>query len=157
MADHVPDNLSQDLDPNVIACLMAVDGAEIEFLSTLQITCINRMGDICSGKNGVAVPSQVIDCLNFETQRGIGFLETAVNALPEAVEKVGYFGFVYEGRRDRILKDVETLKTSPEPQSIEIATQQVVTMATSAIMVLLLARETGTKFEAHVNDTFGEH
>lgn len=28
-ADHVPDNLSQDLDPNYIACLMAVDDAEM--------------------------------------------------------------------------------------------------------------------------------
>lgn len=156
-ADHVPDNLSQDLDPNYIACLMAVDDAETEFRDALQSTCIQRMGDICSGKNGIALASQVIDCLHFETQRGIGFLQNAANDLPASVEKEGFLGHGYERRRDGILKDVETLKNSPKPQSIETAVQQSVKMVSAATTLFWLARETETPIEAHVMASFGDH
>jgi hypothetical protein len=156
-ADHVPDNLSQDLDPNYIACLNTVDDAETEFRDSLQSTCIQRMGDLCSGSNGIAPPSQVIDCIHYEVRRGIVFLQVAANDLPEAVEKDGFFGHGYERRRDGILKDVEALKNSAKPLSIEIAVQQGVMMASAATTLFWLARETGTTLEAHVAASFGDH
>ncbi|MDP2579278.1 hypothetical protein Q8W37_04990 [Shimia thalassica] len=157
IADHVPDNLSQDLDPNYIACLAAVDGAEAEFRDALQSTCVERMGDICSGKNGLAPLSQVIECIHFETQRGIGFLEIAANGLPASPQKEGFFGHMYERRRDTILADVEKLRNLPKPETIEIAVEQSVTMASAATTLFWLARETGTSIEAHVSASFGAH
>lgn len=156
-ADHIPDNLSQELDPNYVACLMAVDEAEMEFREALQSACLQRMGDLCSGRNGLAPPSQVINCIHFETQRGIAFLRAAINELPELVEKEGFFGRGYERRRDRILADVEKLGNSPKPDSIEAAVQQSVTMASAATTLFWLARETGTSMEAHVSDSFSAH
>ena len=156
-ADHVPDNFSKDLDPNFIACLMAIDDAEMEFRHALESACFQRMGEICSGKNGDALPSQVIDCLHFETQRGIGFLLDAVNDLPESVERGGFFGHGYQTRRDGIMHDAKELKNSPAPNSIEIAVQQVITMASAAETLFWLARETGTPIEAHVVASFGGH
>ena len=156
-ADHVPDNFSQDLDPNYIACLMAVDDAEMEFRNALQYTCLRRMGDFCSGRNDQAPPSQVIDCIVFETQRGIAFLQEATNDLPETVEREGFFGRGYERRRDSILADVEKLRNSPKPETVEAAIQQGVILASSAITLFWLARETGTSIEAHVLASFGSH
>ncbi|MEO9652403.1 MAG: hypothetical protein ABJ360_10265 [Roseobacter sp.] len=157
IADHVPDNLSQDLNPNYIACLAAVDGAEAEFRDALQSKCFERMGDICSGKNGRAPPSQVIECLHFETQRGFGFLEVATNDLPASIEKEELFGHGYERRRDSILADVEKLRNSPKPETIDIAVQQGVIMASAATTLFWLARETGTSIEALVWASFGAH
>ena len=151
VADHVPDNLSQDLNPNYIACLNTVDDAETEFRDTLQSACIQRMGDLCSGSNGIAPPSQVIDCIHYEVQRGIVFLQGAAEDLP------GFFGHGYERRRDGILNDVEALKNSAKPLSIEIAVQQGVMMASAATTLFWLARETGTTLEAHVAASFGHH
>jgi hypothetical protein len=145
VADHVPDNLSQDLDPNYIACMNTVDDAETEFR------------DLCSGSNGIALPSQVIDCIHSEVRRGIVFLQVAANDLPEAVKKDGFFGHGYERRRDGILKDVEALKNSAKPLSIENAVQQGVMMASAATTLFWLARETGTTLEAHVAASFGDH
>lgn len=156
-ADHVPNNFSQDLDPNYIACMMSVDDAEAEFLDALQSTCIRQMGDICSGLNGTAPPSEVIECIHFETQRGIEFLEAAANDLPKTVDMEGFFGHRYEKRRDGILNDVGALKKLPKPPSIEVAVQQGVTMASAATMLFWLARETGTPIEAHVEASFGAH
>jgi len=156
-ADHVPDNLSQDLDPNYVACLMAVDDAEMEFREALQSTCLQRTGDLCSGRNGLAPPSQVIDCIHFETQRGIAFLQTATNELPEFVETEGFFGHRYKRRRERVLADIEKLRNSPKPDTIETAIQQSVTMASAATTLLWLARETGTSMRAHVLASFGAH
>lgn len=156
-ADHVPDNFSQDLNPNYIACLAAVDGADVEFRDALQSTCIQRMGDICSGKNGSAVPSQVIACLQFETQRGMDFVQGAASDLPETVEEEGFFGHGYQRRRDSILKDVEAIKNSPAPDTIETAVQQSIKMASAAITLFWLARETGTSIDAHVSASIGGH
>lgn len=156
-ADHVPNNLSQDLDPNYIACLMAVDNAETEFRDALQSTCFRRMGDICGVMNGFALPSQVIECMHFETQRGFDFLQLAANDLPASVDKEEFFGQGYERWRSGILRDIETLKSSPKPLSIETAVQQSVTMASAAITLFWLARETQTPMEAHVVASFGGH
>ncbi|WP_282060071.1 hypothetical protein [Roseobacter litoralis] len=156
-ADHVPDNLSQDLDPNYVACLMAVDDAETEFRQVLQSACLQRMGDLCSGSNGLAPPSQVIYCIHFETQRGIAFLRAATNELPEFVEKEGLFGHGYERRRDSILADAEKLRNSPKPETIETAIQQVVMMSSAATTLFWLARETRTSIEAHVLASFEAH
>jgi hypothetical protein len=156
-ADHVPANLSQDLDPNYVACLMAVDDAEAEFREALQSTCLKRMGDLCSGSNGRSLPSQVIDCIHFETQRGSAFLRAATNELPEFVEKEGLFGHGYERRRDRILADLGKLRNSPKPDTIETAIQQSVVMASAAITVFWLARETGISMEAQALASFGSH
>ncbi|MEL6464390.1 MAG: hypothetical protein AAFQ58_05415 [Pseudomonadota bacterium] len=157
VAEHVPDNLSQDLNPNYIACLMAVDDAETVFRDALQSACIQRMGDLCSGRNGLAPSSQVIDCIHFETQRGIDFVRAAASELPELVEREGFFGHGYEKRRDSIFKDVELLKNSPKPKSIETAVQQSVTMASTATLLFWLARETQTPLEAHMAASFGDH
>lgn len=156
-ADHVPDDLSQDLNPNYIACLAAVDDAETEFRNALQSTCIQRMGDICSGKNGIALPSQVIACLHFETQRGIEFVQVAANDLPEAFEEEGFFGRGYQRWRDRILMDVETLQNLPAPETLETAIQQSTKMASAATTLFWLARETRTPIEAYVLASFGDH
>ena len=157
VADHVPDNLSQDLDPNYIACLMAVDDAKTEFRDALQSTCLERMANLCSGMNGHALPSQVIGCLNFETQRGIRFLKVAANDLPASVEKEGLFGHGYERRRSSILEDVETLENSPKPQDIDAAVQQSIIMSLAATTLFWLARETQTSMESHVKASFGRH
>jgi hypothetical protein len=156
-ADHVPDKLSQDLDPNYVACLMAVDDAEEEFRFALQSVCLQRMGDICSGRNGLAPPSQVIECIHFETRRGIDFLQEGVGELPKFVDREGLFGHGYERRRDSVLKDVEALRNLQKPQSIETAIQQGVKMATAATLLFWLARETRTSLEAHVAATFRDH
>jgi hypothetical protein len=156
-ADHVPSNFSQDLDPNYIACMMSVDDAEAEFLDALQSTCIRQMGDICSGMKGTAPTSEVIECIHVETQRGIEFLEAAANDLPKTVDMEGFFGHRYEKRRDGILNDVEVLKKLPKPDSIVVATQQGVTMASAATMLFWLARETGTPIETHVEASYGAH
>lgn len=157
VADHVPDNLSQGLDPNYIACLMAVDDAETEFRDSLQSACYQRMGDLCSGWNGLAPPSQVIDCIHFETQRGIRFLRAATSELPDFVEREGLFGHAYERRRDSILDDAELLRNSPKPQSVENAVQQSVIMASAATLLFWLARETQTPLETHVAASRGDH
>ncbi len=157
VADHVPDKLSQDLDPNYIACMNTVDDAETGFRGALQLTCIQRIFDVCSGGNGIAPPSQVIDCIHYEVQQGIVFLQVAADDLPEAVEKDGFFGHGYERRRDGMLNDVEALKNSAMPLSIEIAVQQGVSMAIAATKLFWLARETGTPLEAHVAASIGHH
>lgn len=157
IADHVPDNSSQDLNPNYIACLAAVDGAEAEFRDALQSTCIKRMGDLCSGKNGLAQPSQVIECIHFETQRGIVFLEAAVTDLPVSIKQEGFFGHGYERHRNSILADLEKLGNLPKPETIEVAVQQGVIMASAATTLFWLARETETSIEAHVLASFGDH
>lgn len=157
VADHVPENLSQDLNPNYIACMAAADGAEAEFRDALQSTCIERMGDICSGKNGLAPPSQVIECIHFEIQRGIVFLEVAANDLPASIKKEGFFGHGYERRRDSILADADKLRNSPKPKTIETAVQQGIIMASAATTLFWLARETGTSIEAHVLTSFVAH
>lgn len=150
VADHVPNNISQDLNPNYIACLAAVDGAETEFRGALQSTCIKRMGDICSGRNGLAPASQAVECIHFETQRGISFLKFAANDLPDFVDEKGFFGRGYKRRLSSILKDIKKLANSPTPETIEIAVQQSVAMASAATTLFWLARETGTSIEALV-------
>ena len=157
VADHVPDNLSQELDANYVACLMAVDDAETEFRDALQSACHQRMGELCSGRNGLAPPSQVIDCIHFETQRGIRFLQAATSELPEFVEREGLFGHAYERRRDSVLDDAELLRNSPKPQSVENAVQQSVKMASAATLLFWLARETQTPLETHVAASRGDH
>ncbi|MFT5797368.1 MAG: hypothetical protein ACI84R_001428 [Candidatus Azotimanducaceae bacterium] len=156
-ADHVPDNLVQELDPNYIVCMMAVDDAEVEFLNALQFTCIQRMGDICGGRNGIAPPSQVVDCIHFETQRGIAFMRAGVTALPDVIEKKGFFGHGYKRRRDGILRDMDTLKNLPKPLTVEIAKQQAVSMASAVHMLFWLARKTEASLEAHVLGTIRDH
>lgn len=156
-ADHVPDTLSQDLNPNYIACLAAVDDAETVFREALQTTCINRMGDICGGRSGIAKPSHVIACLHFETQRGLDFLEAAASDLPETVEEDGFWGHGYQRRRNSILMDVETLKNSAAPETIETAVQQIIKMASSATTLFWLARKTETSIQVHVLASFGGH
>lgn len=136
---------------------MAVDDVETEFRDALQSACLQRMGDLCSGRNGLAPPSQVIDCIHFETQRGIDFLRTATNELPELIEKEGFFGQRYERRRNSIFNGVELLTISPKPQSIETAAQQSVKMASLATLLFWLARETQTPLDAHVAASFGVH
>lgn len=156
-ADHVPDNLAQEVDPNYIACMMIVDDAEAEFLDALQSTCIQRMGDICGLRNGIAPPSQVVDCIHFETQRGIAFMRAGVADLPDVIEKKGFFGHGYKRRRDGILRDIDTLKNLPKPLTVEITIQQAVSMASAVHMLFWLARKTETSLEAHVLATTSNH
>lgn len=115
------------------------------------------MGDLCSGENGLAPPTQVIVCIHFETQRAIGFLQVAANELPEFVEREGFFGQSYERQRNSILDDAEFLRNSPIPKSVEVAVQQSVKMASAATLLFWLARETQTPLEAHVVASFGDH
>jgi len=157
VGDHVPDNLSQDLDPNYVACIMTVDGATAEFRDELQSTCIRRMGDICSGRNGVALPSQVIGCLSFETQRGTNFLTAAAVDLPKAVEKSGLFGRSYERRRLALMSDAESLVDRDNPETIEAVLQQSVSMTSAVLTLFWLARETNTPLQKHVEKTFVAH
>lgn len=157
LSDHAPDNLTQELNPNYVGCMMAVDDADIEFRDELQSTCFGRMGDICSGRNGITRPSQVIDCLYFENLRGIEFLITAVPHLPLGIEKKGFFGHGYQRRRDGILEDIKILKNQDKSQKIEVAIQQSLAMASSVTILFWLARETGTPLEAYQQPIFGDH
>ncbi len=137
--------------------MMAVDDAERDFRAELQLTCLSRMEDICSGRAGAAVPSQVFDCVHFEKQRSLEFLRAAVADLPDEVKKTGFFGHRYQRRRDSILGDIESLQNQPKPQKIDVAIEQIVTMASAVTMLFWLARETATPVEAHVPSTFGNH
>jgi hypothetical protein len=157
VADHVPDALSQDVDPNYIACLMAVDDAKPQFLDALQATCLELMVEICSGAANEAPPSQVVKCISFETRRGIDFLLAAEAELPDAVEKTGLFWRSYQRRRDSITKDVEAVKALAPPESIDAAVQQSMSVATAANLLFYLARETGTPLDALVATTFDQH
>ncbi|NJM83200.1 MAG: hypothetical protein HC844_12550 [Tabrizicola sp.] len=157
VADHVPDSLSQDIDPNYIACLMAVDDASPQFLGALQTTCFKRMVEICSGKNLDAIPSQVIDCISFESRRGANFLEAAVAELPEAVEKTGLFWKRYPSRLDGIRDDAKAVRSSSRPETVEDAIQQILPMAASATILFYLAKETRTSLENLVEATIEEH
>lgn len=157
VADHVPDNLSQDVDPNYIACLMAVDDAELQFLSALQTTCFTRMIDVCSGRNFDVPQSQIIDCISFETRRGIDFLEAAVAELPETVEKTDLFWRRYPIRLDGIRGDVKAVRAFPRPQTVEESIRQSLPMATSATFLYYLARQTGTPLEPLVEATIDKH
>lgn len=136
---------------------MAVDDAKLEFLGFLQNTCFKRMVLICGGRDLDAPESQMIDCIHFETNRGIDFLQAAVTELPETVESGGFFERGYKRRRDSILGDVEAVKISPKPESVDIAIQQSIIVAASATTLFYLARETGTPLESHVAATFGGH
>ncbi len=157
VADHMPDNLSQELDPNYVACMMAVDDSASEFRFTLQVTCAQTMVDTCSGQNGVALPSQVVDCIHYETQRAIEFVRASVADLPDVAEQAGFIGHGYKRRRDNILRDVDTLRSLPKPQSTEAAIQQVVSMVTTVHTLFLLARTTDTPLKQHVLATIAKH
>jgi hypothetical protein len=157
VADHVPDSLSQDVDPNYIACLMAVDDASPQLLGALQTTCFRRMVEICSGKDFDATPSQMIDCISFESRRGADFLEAAVAELPETVEKTGLFWTRYPSRLDSIRDDVKALMSSSRPETVDDAIQQSSPMAVSATLLFYLARETGTPLEKLVEATIEQH
>jgi hypothetical protein len=157
LSDHVPENMAQELNPNYVGCMMAVEDASTEFRSTLQSFCLGRMGDICSGRNGVALPSQVFNCVYFETQRAVEFLTTAVPDLPNEVEKNGLFGIMYQRRRASLLQDLQNLANQDQPQHFDEAIQQAVKMAAAVETLFWLARETGTPVEAHVQAVDGPH
>jgi hypothetical protein len=157
VADHVPGGLSQDVDPNYVACLMAVDDAQPQFLDALQATCLTRMIEICRGSDNEAPRTQVIECISFETHRGIDFLLASVAELPESVEKTGLSSAVYPRRRDGIVKDIEVLRAFAAPESIDVAVEQSISMAVLANLLFYLARETGTPLEALVEATIGKH
>jgi hypothetical protein len=157
LSDHVPETMSQDLNPNYVGCLMAVDDAESEFRDALQSTCLSRMGDICSGRHGSAPPAQIIDCLYFEKQRAVAFLTNVSIDLPIQTEKEGFFGHGYQRRRSALLKDIENLAKQGRPEHVDAAIQQTVTMAMTVSTLFWLARETGTPLESHVNSIPRDH
>jgi hypothetical protein len=157
VADHVPDGVSQDVDPNYIACLKGVDDAKPQFLDALQATCLTRMIEICRGSDNEVPPAQVIECISFETRRGIGFLQAAVTELPESVEKTGLASVVYARRRDSIVKNTEVLRAFAAPESIDVAVEHSISMALSANLLFYLARETGTPLDALVEATIDKH
>lgn len=156
-ADHLPDGVSQDVDPNYIACLMAVDDAKPQFLDALQITFLSRMLEICSGPTNEAPPSEAMECISFETRRGIEFLLAAEAELPDTVEKTGLFWRSYQRLRDSIVEDMEAVKTLAPPESIDLAVQRSMSVATAANLLFYLARETGTPLDALVAATFDQH
>ena len=84
-------------------------------------------------------------------------MAAGVADLPDTFEEKGWFGRLYEKRRDRLLTDIDTLKNLPKPQSIQIATEQGGTTAATVMMLLYLARETEIPLEAHVLATRGDH
>lgn len=157
VADHVPDSLSQDVDPNYIACMMAVDDASPDILSALQTTCFTAMIKICSVSENHTPSPQAIDCISFETRRGLDFLEAAVANLPEEVDKKGFIGRRYQGQRDRIIQDLEAAKAFAAPESFEGAVEQSIKMATSVIELVFLAKRVEIQLEALVSVPFGNH
>jgi hypothetical protein len=157
LSDHVPDNLAQELNPNYVGCMMAVEDADDVFRETLQSSCIERMGDICSGGNGTNLPSQAFDCVYFEIQRAVDFMTIALPDLPTEVETSGFFGHGYQRRRASILEDIESLQNQDKPYDFEVAVQQVVTMASAVTTLFWLARKTDTPMEVHVQTANGTH
>ncbi|MBM1309662.1 hypothetical protein JQT66_05750 [Sulfitobacter mediterraneus] len=157
MSDHVPDNLTQEPDPNYVGCMMAVEDATTEFRDALQSTCLERMGDICGGWNEVALPSQVIDCIYFEAQRAVLFLTSATPDLPDKIERKGSFGRGYQRRREDLLKHVEDFNNQNKPDKIEVAIQQSVTIFSQVIMLFWLARETDIPLDERVRAISGNH
>ena len=157
IADHIPDSLSQDLNTNYIACFLAVDDAHSHFRHALQSTCVERLGEICSGRNGLGPPSQTINCLYFEMQRGIHFLESATPALPASIEKKGFFGHGYQRRRQELLRRIGTFKDLRKPQSVDEAAQKGGEILSDVITLFWLARETGTSLDTYAKAPFGTH
>ena len=66
-------------------------------------------------------------------------------------------GAIGVNRIEPVAGDVEAVKASPMPESIEVAIQQTFPMVTSAELLFYLARETGTPLEARVAATFVDH
>ncbi len=97
VADHAPDSLSQDADPNYIACLMSVDDAKPQFLDALQATCLTRMIEICSGLDNEAPQSQVIQCISFEMRRGTIFCWQPKPNFLTPLGRQGYSGAAIKG------------------------------------------------------------
>jgi len=156
-ADHVPDTLAQDLNPNYIACLAAVDDADRQFRDALQSTCLRRLGDICSGETGTAEPHQLITCLHVENRRGLTFVTAAAKVLPPSTHKTGFFGQGYQRHRATFLTDIASLQNAPAPVTVQDAMDQTVKMALAATTLFWLARETDTSLTAEVATSFGEH
>lgn len=149
MADHVPENLGQTLDPNYVGCMMSVDDATPEFRDALQATCIRQLGNVCSGRAGVSPPSQVTECLWFETQRAATFLRAAVADLPVSIDQKGFFGRGYDRRRRELIESVNALAASEKPVTSKEATELAVKMTISMHTLFWLAEETGTSLVQH--------
>ena len=156
-ADHAPDGLAQTVDPNYVGCLFAVDDAEPIFRDALQGTCLQRIGDICSGQDGNAPTEQIIDCVHFEVSRSLEFLETAVSDLPSSVETEGLFAAMFPRRLAQLSENVAELATQARPQTLEEAIEQIVSVASTAQMLFWLARETDTPLEDQVARVSGLH
>lgn len=157
LSDHVPDNLAQELNPNYIGCMMAVEDATSEFRDALQLTCIKQMGDICDGGSGDTLPSQVVDCIYFEAQRAVAFLAAAAPDLPEKIEMKGFFGHNFQRRRENLFTQVADFNEQKKPDNIEGAIQQFISIALQVTNLFWLARETVTPLGAHVRAVSETH
>jgi hypothetical protein len=128
--------------------MAAVDDASPVFLSDLQSRCLGRVGTICEGRDA-SVP-QIIECIQAVVDGGAALLQEATLALPEEVEKKGFFGHGYQRQRDSILASIEAINTAPRPEDFATSLEQVVSMAASVSTLFWLARETETPLDAHV-------
>jgi hypothetical protein len=146
LADQTDLSLAQQY----LGCMAAVDDAGPVFLADLQSTCLGRVGTICEGKDGDVPMSQIVECIHAVAGGGAAFLQEATLALPEEVEKKGFFGHGYERRRDSILASIEAIDTAPRPEDFASSLEQVVSMAASVSTLFWLAREKETTLNAYV-------
>ena len=148
--DHVPEPRDSAVNPNYVACIMAVEDASETFRHTLQEGCLRILGDICGGYAGRALPSQIVRCLNFETDRALRFLNAAVNDLPETIERKGLFGHHYATRRAELVADIQNHIARAKPDTVEGSLNQADLVAINVTTLFWFARETNTPLQKHV-------
>jgi hypothetical protein len=150
LADQSPDATPPHLSPDFIGCMMAVDDAEFAYLSQLQNKCFSATMALCGGYDANTPLETIIGCIRRETDRGMDFLDAALSAVPESVNGGGFHPQVYQNRRTGILEELEALRNSPAPGTVETALRQAAIMAANTSLILNLARETETPMESVV-------
>ncbi len=148
LADHALDYLNQDLNPDVPACLVAVQDAPNRFRIHLEITCSSVVARFCEDNEKRLQSLQVARCFNYETQELIEFLGLNVVRLPETTNKKGFFGKRYAKTKSDLESDLESdfenFSTRRETIDFNESVDHFVDAFLSVQSLLWLARESST-------------
>jgi hypothetical protein len=156
-ADHVPERLSQELDPDLISCMLAVDDASIQFITSLQSSCIARISEVCGLGDAAVLVEETITCLNFETRQAVDFLVKVANELPLEIEAEGLRARATQRRLQSLRDDVRELDLADEPLDIEGSIRRYSKTFGRLHIALLTARETDTNLEGLVQYNGDSH
>lgn len=156
-ADHTPGQNNPDLDPNMLACMIAVDDATDMFRPNLQIQCFQHTLNLCSGANGNANAEESVVCLNFENRQAIDFLDEVIQALPKKPKLKGFTQGRYTRSRQELLDKIPVLRAAPEPKDLKQVVQRTVEITADLVTIFRLARETNTSLEEFLTHTDDRH